>query len=486
MKVLGITIGPISETLRLAKTSAMLWYGSAMFSRLTFLLCQELWYTVPNVQILSPAISPDVLATTGHAADGIGKYHDRILCKLPESDVPHIDGIIMRAKSRLAEMICRDKTGRCNPDDMEYLCRYLQVHYVLLSESQVTSNSMTAATPHLDALEQMRHFDPVTNDNILLQLFDKARFRSAQIKQCEMLSKVEHSQLLNPDRTFRSNSQIARIGCRENYGGYYAVIQADGDHMGSYLSTLTDDDQIRAFSQGCLAFAAEASRLIGDFGGMTIYVGGDDLLALAPVHNNHGLTIFDLCGQLRDAFRQIVCKNDDSPSLSIGIAVRYESFPQYEALISASHALFNTAKGRAGKYCVALDWQQQSGHKAIFSIPMEHLDYVNSIVAADGNHGAVYPVVFVLETFQPLLTLQKSVPQQIKTTFVNLYDNESNPRFRPYIEFLAQQFSNLIAQGDRSVQVQRWEGDRDIQTFTDLLHFKHFLYEEGHQEVPAQ
>ncbi len=479
MKLLGMTVGPIHDTLALATTPAMLWYSSAVFSRLTFLLCQELWCSIPQIQLLSPAIPPEVLETEGYAPDGIGKYHDRILCKIPDHAVSLLDGIVVRAKSRLAEMISQDKNGEATQKDLDFLARYLQVHYVLLEDSPDAGKGLLTSSLHLDALEQMRTFDPDNTDNVFLNFFDKAHFRNSQIKQCAMLRKVNASQLLNRDGSFRAITQIARSGSHTSTGSCYAVIQADGDRMGAYLKTLETDAQIRDFSQGCLDFAAAASKLIGNFGGMTVYAGGDDLLALTPVQSTNGQTVLKLCSQLQACFDQIIRKGGDGPTLSIGISVRYEKFPLYESLNAAGTALNAIAKSTPGKSCVALDWQKHSGQSICLCIPTEHLGYVNSLMETGDGLESANSVIYILDTFQSVLAVEKHDPLRIRTVFSNLYDNAGQSRFLPYVQAVAEQFNQLVAQPERRVQTFQWEGDRDIQTLESLLRLKRYLTEEG-------
>ena len=77
---LCITVGPILETLNMADSPVALWYASTMFSNLVARLCralqEELSYT-----ILTPNAPEELeLDDQCHSTDGVGRFHDRIIC----------------------------------------------------------------------------------------------------------------------------------------------------------------------------------------------------------------------------------------------------------------------------------------------------------------------------------------------------------------------------------------------------------------------
>ncbi len=488
MKRLAITIGPIADTLNLAKSPAMLWYASACFSRLTFLLCRELCARIPQAQLLSPGIDPETLKTEGYAPDGIGKYHDRILCVIPDASVPQVSMAVQTAKQNLAEMISQDKNSQVDPADVEFLLQYLQVHWVLQEQAEAVDNPILATSPYLDLLEQMRGFNPDNTDNTFLRLFGKQHFRNDAIKHCAMLRHVHNSQLLN-GQNFRSIEHIAgaRTGSSLKGSGYYAVIQADGDRMGRYLQTMTEAAETRRFSEKCLKYAEEVAQAVGAYGGMTIYAGGDDLLALAPVLGKDGKDIFDLCADIQTAFHKTINQQDGGPTVSIGVAIRYARFPLYEALAAAGDALFDTAKTTyPGKNCLALDWQKNSGQCARLCIPMEQLSYVQDLMnperkgdnrSASESMETVNSVIYCLDSFQPLLREARAEDAVIEL-FKNLYDNGGQARFIPYVNWLARKYYRLAEESDRTICICQWDGDRIVKTFEALLRFKKFLMEE--------
>ncbi|MBD3186557.1 type III-B CRISPR-associated protein Cas10/Cmr2 [Candidatus Bathyarchaeota archaeon] len=66
---------------------------------------------------------------------------------------------------------------------------------------------------------------------------------------------------------------------------YYAVILGDGDRMGKIISSIETPTDHRAFSLKLAEFTDKAKQIVNKNDGVVIYAGGDDVLALAPVHN---------------------------------------------------------------------------------------------------------------------------------------------------------------------------------------------------------
>ena len=92
---------------------------------------------------------------------------------------------------------------------------------------------------------------------------------------------------------FASQSNLPKIP-----PGYYAILAADGDHMGDLINTITTIDAHRSVSKTVAAFAQEAARIVEDqYQGAMIYAGGDDVLALLPLH-----TVLDCAQKLAALF----------------------------------------------------------------------------------------------------------------------------------------------------------------------------------------
>lgn len=125
---------------------------------------------------------------------------------------------------------------------------------------------------------------------------------------------------------------------------YVAVVQADGDRVGKLAGALRNP---RELSERFFAFAEAAERKVEEFGGVPIFIGGDDLLAFLPVFYR-GRTVIDFAEAVAREYREIV--NRDLPenvppsTLSLGINVAYYKFPLSTARAEAESLLFGAAK----------------------------------------------------------------------------------------------------------------------------------------------
>ena len=124
---------------------------------------------------------------------------------------------------------------------------------------------------------------------------------------------------------------------------YLAILMGDGDKMGAALSTLTSAEKHQTFSKRLARFAGQAKSIVEDkHHGCLIYAGGDDVLAMLPVH-----TCLDAAQALRDAFAACLegamPASREVPTLSIGLAIGHFMEP-LEDLRAYAERAENAAK----------------------------------------------------------------------------------------------------------------------------------------------
>jgi CRISPR-associated protein Cmr2 len=134
---------------------------------------------------------------------------------------------------------------------------------------------------------------------------------------------------------------------------YYAVIVFDGDDIGKMVSKCESEDEHRAFSRRLLDFARQARDLIGEHTAHPVYVGGDDVLALAPLSK-----ALPLAQTLAKKFANTV----DDGTASAGIAIAHHLYP-LDATLSAARAAERRAKGMKGKASVCVRVLRRSGEQ---------------------------------------------------------------------------------------------------------------------------
>ncbi len=477
---IGITVGPIYDTIRTTSTPAALWFASSMFSDITCRICSALTSgeVFGDVTLYTPYYDETVTLD-----DGVGKFHDRIIFSCEGYDDAKMQGFLSQ--------IAQDTAAVFAPHLQEekhkaFLKSYIQLKHIVLSEQQLGGqNCILAISPYLDALELMKTFPTNDGANPLVPMFAGTHdSKSAHVKQSSLLQAVTkaQNQLVAPNGNIYSIEQIAaskdeayRHNSDVKHTKYFAVLQADGDKMGAFLQTVSDAD-LPAFSKLCLDYAQKAAEMVGAFGGTTIYAGGDDLLALAPIINRDGKTLFALCQEINEMFQKSVREHElfktreVCPTISFGISIQYNKHPLYEALSQGATQLFGKAK-TGEKNNMAINMQKHSGQSLAFVLPNEDYAILDRILL---KKDSVHSIIYTLETFAPLVTLlDKRVADEhlsqedYRTAFMNLFDNEAQKELQGYIgEICDIYYEHLLGK------------ENSLKLLTDMLRLKKFLMEE--------
>lgn len=143
---------------------------------------------------------------------------------------------------------------------------------------------------------------------------------------------------------------------------YYALLLADGDHMGKVIDAQETPQKHRELSRAQSRFAWEAQKIVKEHRGSLIYSGGDDVLALVPLH-----MVLACAQKLAETFRQRLAKfkvkdgkKEISPTLSVGIAVAHHLAPLSDVL-ELARATEKAAKSVDGKNALAVALSKRSG-----------------------------------------------------------------------------------------------------------------------------
>ena len=483
MKYVGITIGPIFKTIGEAISPAGLWFGSYFFSTVTKKLCEKL-VEIPNVKIFSPFYNSN--SNQNPQEDGIGRYHDRILFSVDGNTVTEekLQKIISAVKKEMA-----GKFGKFNSGQIEnFINNYLRIDFVILNEETINeiigksgkagNNIAIILNDALDALELMAAGKGRTDMNLFAPFFAGQKGnRNIYIKKSKLFTDTKpNSQLVikHPDRDSdlkaiedialsrkkeeNSSEEIPDGGVTPTRSEYYAVVNSDGDKVGTLLKALCKDleiskqsERINIFSRACLDYAGEAAKLVGKYGGMTIYAGGDDLLFIAPVHS-----LFSLCSELDEMFKKTLKKGleevdlpDDSinVSLSFGVAVQYVKYPLYEALERARVQLYK-AKESCGNR-LGIELVKHSGKTVQLMIENEKLDVIDGLIKyrATTNDQALESVLYNLQDTEIIFRLlfEKTGQnifnfQEYKMRFLNNFNNPNQLSYHSYLNEIAKFF----------------------------------------------
>lgn len=525
-RYLGITIGPIIETMSYTSTPAGLWTASYFFSSITRNLYIELKAKGYKILTVPENMECEV--------KGIGQYHDRIYAVTPEGksdfDVTEeakrvIESVIKKRAEEISHAISEDKQIDLN-NIIKRLHSYLQIHFILqyVEDTQVLAKAMAEA---LDSLENCQStVGNLSNNDLVCMLTGKRDNANCYIKKYEPFKDAVMLHKKNNGEQIKDLHDIACCGIPSaKLNKYFAVIQADGDGMGKIVNAdLTEqtnnqvglDDQekrIRMFSELCMKYTAEASKLIQTYNGVVIYAGGDDLLFLAPIIGETG-NIWTLCKEIGNKFNSIfnpaynkeagnIVKENQVPSISFGVSVNYYKFPLYEAFEDARNLLFGTAKNFGDKNNLAISVHKASGQTSGYVCRMETkvmsdskifetlIDYIELLTQSDGknvqeNNQMLHSLLYHIENKRELFKLAISDENKRNKFFENVFDSIMQKNHKNYIDRIKEltgQIVNVVKNEDKKISTLTEENadaaEEAVNVLTNILRTSKILVEEG-------
>ena len=173
-------------------------------------------------------------------------------------------------------------------------------------------------------------------------------------KTYSLLYEHESRQLFDDDEDADRKLNDIRSALGRPNPPYYALLRGDGDHMGKALGKLTGDTQHQNFSQALSRFARDARQKIDkEYEGCPIYCGGDDVLALLPLH-----TALACAQAVSELFRDRL--KDYEVTFSAGLVVAHGLEPLNEVRAWAAEAE-QTAKDAGGRDALCISVNPRSG-----------------------------------------------------------------------------------------------------------------------------
>ena len=353
MKYSAINIGPIVDTLSLARKPRELWSASYLFSFLMKCIYEEVENGLGPDAIISPA--KVVFNQSSVNARAVGLYPDRIYFK------GEVDPLALRRAVR-AKM---EHEHAAIPFD------YFNVMYVSC-EAAGDAEALCALNRQMDSLELFNVAPVKSAEKDVLPLLKAKTVEDGSRRAESRLFEIATGTPLFEVQSLYDLARAGRTGKEYSYDRYVCIVQADGDNMGKTVSNpALPDGEVLKISKELLEFGKEAARMIDEFGGMPLYAGGDDLLFIAPVVGKDGRDVFQLVQALdesafkgvKDEVRRCNLTVDGKPveaSLSFGISCSFVKYPLYEALGTARSLLFDVAK-RDPKNRIAWKLRKHSG-----------------------------------------------------------------------------------------------------------------------------
>lgn len=420
---LALTTGPIYETLKLARSTRALWAASYLFS---FLMKNVIDKFRDTHTFLVPYVGDDRLFNEPLEC---GLFHDRFIFKQNEEDD---FGKLKKVVEDEIDAIASGMAADLGADvvNVQNQMRHHLRNCLLKAEVPEDKNPIEVIDGLLDSQELQPMFNPVEQRNHLKDFIelkmskqqrsflvnhafstliavgknDEVRFESIlEITTAELSTPIFISNKGKYWEIFKDNPNKKdkdrfeeMLADTSNHGKelmrhhkYLAVLQADGDHLGQLIQQLfqagTGDvsKRFEGLSRALFAYDLKAMEVMETYGAMPVYVGGDDILCLAPLRNN-GKNIFDLIEQLDNAFRDEVVGAKDLQSalskvsnrltMTYGVSISYYKHPMNEALDEAFHQMRNIAKEKRNAVSFRLLKHSGSHFGACFRKPQNPAD----------------------------------------------------------------------------------------------------------------
>ncbi len=520
----AVTIGPIYDTMQLTSRPAGLWGASSLFSWIAEGLLTSLHEQ--GCEIVSPWTDwKDRRLTLPPECEeirrkGVGLLHDRIFLKGDMRE--QVKAAISSVENKLANEL--GSTGEIK----QWIHHYLRI-YAMARAIPDDRNPIAELSQYLDVMELEPNYAAVERENPLLKLFEgvdasgrKTKGASDKIKDSFLVPDKKEWMLRIDDNKIRDLEDIARAGVKKEqvvrkYQNYYAILKMDGDNMGSVINSLRADE-ISSFSKRCLKFCTNASEKVLHYGGMPIYAGGDDLLAIIPVigydpKTGSSFHLLSLLNEIRVCFNDEFAeeqeherkrKNGKPPTVSFGISVQYYRSPLYEALQRADHML-GEAKNTSKKNALFLDLQKHSGQSvkiAVHSMDNSQIlktlyDIIEAVMKkpAQEKEAAEDLCLFLsgagyqLEAFQPLFyeVILERNRDMLRNLMKNLFDNAEQRKYESYLNLIQELLWDTIQEtevpDDLSTQEKKDAYCRCImEQVQSMLRLVHFLLEKKGEE----
>ncbi len=275
---------------------------------------------------------------------------------------------------------------------------------------------------------------------------------------------------------------------------YFSIVQADGDNVGKLIAAIENaGGSLLSLSQQLNDFAAAAAKLLVRYGAFPVYIGGDDLLFFAPVaHNtqddNYGFSVktahgnvfgnnlFFLLTKLNEEFQQalkIADKYGINVSLSFGVMCGYYKQPLREIKEAANAALFDDAKKQSGKNFISMKVQKHSGQSFSLGFKQEGKLYekflaLSYTASKNINDNFLNSVMYKLDDQKAILASIGTDSDRL-TIFFKENFNESYSRYELFFDAVANLIEGVFTEFAGSKLEQK------IEKIYGSLRFVHFI-----------
>lgn len=345
-ELLLFQLGPVQEFIAQSETIGDLRVGSELLSELTAAALE----VIPDyeTEAVFPAVKKGEL-------EGIP---NRFLVYAPHGEGEELaKGAAEAAQKKLTVIAedCWEKVkGVPKTRHDDYLAQvkaFLQTTWAVLKNPSGNMGADYKTIGKLMAMRRnMRQFDAWHEENpAAVKDFLSGKESALDVADNKASNKNSGRGAMNLIKAARSTDSDTSIA--KKLGDYIAVIAMDGDHMGGTLSSFSEKEQHREFSEKLADFARLVK--IDPEDGVLIYAGGDDVLAVVKATR-----AIAIAHELARMFKETV--NEKGVTASAGIAIGSCKAPLQD-LIHEAHAAESRAKHGYGRNALAVSVLKRSG-----------------------------------------------------------------------------------------------------------------------------
>jgi CRISPR-associated protein Cmr2 len=408
MKYIALTIGPIYKTLKNAKKPKELFASSYMFSY----IMREIIKDFKQREFITPYIKDNSIFDENNQ---VGLFHDRFIFESLEGDLEKLETTIFN--------VCQDVANNLNIEQ-HLVKEYLQINYF---EKDIDNklNPILELSPYLDTQEL---FFQTSQD----ETFARALRRN----------KGDRDNFLTDGKKIVDNLEDL------SHNKYYCVVHADGDNMSKAIA---NKDNIEKVSKNLFEYCKVSNTLIKEFGGQTIFAGGDDLLFFAPVlSKSKDKTIFELCEKISKDFEN---RFAGIATLSFGISINYVKHPLYESVENSRNLLFSKAKN-SQKNNIAFNVTKHSGqsfetiiHKGNKELYDNFLVFTSNIKGGKDMDNFLHSIHHKIDTYKSTIDLIGKDRNKLQNFFDNYFNETSHHEYKSFFTALID-FIHVVYQDD--------------------------------------
>jgi len=211
---------------------------------------------------------------------------------------------------------------------------------------------------------------------------------------------------------------------------YYAIVIMDGDSMGEKISKAFKENKIKIITEKLSEFSKEVKRIVEKHSGISVYSGGDDVLALFPLE-----TALEGYTKIAKEFKKRMKNTGYNFTASAGLVISHYKIPLSYVLQEARSAE-SKAKKVDGKDAVCIKYIKHSFSSAEALIKNKHLclfeELIDFLSDEDFPFGFIYQLQELLLPYIPKTEDEEPVKKLTKY----LIEKKPYKRKKEFIDFM--------------------------------------------------